>query len=192
MRVDSDGAKTLVDLIEPYHGVGPEQEYQALGVGLPPPAEKIIGAAATVRNYGNGVAAYIAGPVCTQHGLKTQLEWRDAVLWMVRRLLPDPLLDTDAPPTVEIALARQPNRILCHVINYANEKGYSLRQLPEFVAPIFDIGITLRAGNVIRVTCYPGGQPLEFTRSGHAVSFRLPRLDIHSIITLELKEPSHE
>ena len=87
---------------------------------------------------------------------------------------------------MEIALASQEGRILCHVINYGNEKGYSLRQLPEYVAPIFNIGITLRLNRVSEVTCYPGGEMLEFSQRTGAVFFRLPRLDIHSIVALEL------
>ena len=185
MRVEAAGARVLADLVEPCHGATADEDYVGYGVGLPPPGQAVVGAAVTIRDVGRGRAAYVAGPVCTQHGAKTQLEWRDVVLWLVRPLLPEPLIETDAPPTVEIALARQPGRILCHVVNYANEKGYSLRQLPEFVPPLFDLGITVRAPAVERVRVEPEGRSLPFTRSGDRISFRLPRLDLHVVVVLE-------
>jgi hypothetical protein len=184
-RVEATTAQVLADLVEPCHGATPEEDYQKLGVGLPPPGRAVIGAAVTMRDAGRGGAAYVAGPVCSQHAAKTQLEWRDVIVWLVRRMLPRQLIETDAPPTVEVALTRQGRRILCHVVNYANEKGYSLRQLPEFVPPLFDLGFTVWAEHVDRVTVQPGSQPLPFTRQDACVSFRLPRLDLHAVIVLE-------
>ena len=108
-----------------------------------------------------------------------------ATQWLIRRLLPRQILETDAAEIVEVALARQNHRVICHFINYANEKGYSTRQLPDYIPPIFNIKTTLNLGVFRKATCYPGGTALPLASQGERVSFSLPRLDIHNWVVLD-------
>lgn len=140
-----------------------------------------------VRNrYGAGECVYIAAPLGAK-GMPNA--WVKRLMGaLAARLVAQPLLSTNAPAGVEVALNQQKRRAVIHLIN--RYRG-SVDQ-PSFP----DNGITLRdieievdlarieLDDVKRVCCAPD-MPLDYQCEGGRLKTVLPELNLHAIVAIE-------
>ena len=108
-----------------------------------------------------------------------------------------PPLEVQAPMCVHATFFRQTkdgkDRLLVHLFNDVNTTAHHGLQsddvpLREETLPIHDIRLTLRGYQIASATQQPEGKPLPLAREGDAITLTVPRIDVHSIIVLELPD----
>ena len=122
---------------------------------------------------------------------------KKAVLALLDRLLKgQKRLETDLPAQGIVTLTRQTeeNRYVAHLL-YASPVRRGGRipaskneniEVIEDILPIYDVSVTVRTPEpVTRVTLVPEGQELPFVRQGDSVSFTIPRLWCHTMVSLD-------
>jgi hypothetical protein len=103
---------------------------------------------------------------------------------LARQLFPKPMVEVKGSPDVDVSLARNHNLLL---VNLVNTSGPHQREpIAESVAPVGPLQVTLRSpARPARITLEPGGQPLAFDYQNGEATLIVPRLDIHSVVTVE-------
>lgn len=93
----------------------------------------------------------------------------------------------DAPGVVEVVLAKKDKTTQVHLVNHYREKAIGdAINIVEHVQPVYDIGLKLKLSSIPKsVILQPEGLKLEWEYSDEYVSFRVPRLDIYSIVVIE-------
>ena len=101
---------------------------------------------------------------------------------LVKRLVGprfQPLVEVEAPPTVEVALRRKEGRLLVHLLNTTAMQVAGDYATTDFVPPVGPIRVRLKAAEV---TVEPEGRQLK-VQNGQVT---LERLEIHSILATSL------
>jgi hypothetical protein len=140
--------------------------------------------------FGNGVATYVAGslddPPRVVGGPDREMEaaWvRQLCGALVVRRLPDPVLTTDAPSSVEVVLNRHPWGLAVHLIDHA--VGSPAWLVPE--PPILrDVTVRLdqaRLGSLTEARS-ADGRALETRTEGSILVIRIPELSVHGLVTI--------
>lgn len=174
-----DATETLADLWASYfnrtgecftsHGYSPRTE----PTGKP---------AATL----SGRVAYIASPVFRDYQEQGDTVLRKLVGALLARLLPKPILTTNAPPSAEVTVMRQADRTVIHVVNYQpNRRGAHVEVIEE-VAPLHDVTLNLRSDREPSwAYSAPDHRPLSLTWSGGVATVTLPRVAEHAMAVIE-------
>ena len=140
----------------------------------------------TRHRFGAGECVYAAAPL-RANGMPDA--WVKRLMGLLAAsLVETPVLETDAPAGVEMALNRQAGRAVLHLLNrYAGTVDYLA--WADNPARVNDINIALnlsRLGvdNVTRVFHAPDTD-LDFTIDAGRLRLRLPRLELHAVIVVE-------
>ena len=182
VRIHSaEGAETLARLWP--HGT-PEQ------ADSPP--------AVVTRSFGQGRVVYFAAGIDAGYFTYPYPYQRvllaSAIRWAASG---PPPLEVKAPMCVHATLYRQTenrkDRLLVHLFNDVNttaHHGLPNDDVPlrEETLPIHDIRLTLRAYDLRSATQQPEGKSLAIAREGDITTLTVPRIDVHSIIVLELAD----
>jgi hypothetical protein len=83
-------------------------------------------------------------------------------------------------------------RLLLHLFNDVNTTAFHALPnddvpLREETLPVHDLRVTLRGYEVKSATQQPENVPLPISQSPDTAEFTVPRLDVHSIVVLELR-----
>lgn len=168
LRVRLDGAAPLARLAPPVGGERTLDRHTFHRINPPGPPSNAP--AITHHHYGRGQAAYIATPLG-----ETIAAWRNVNPWpkvlvanLVGRLLPEPLLVAEAPPGVEVLLARQGDRLLVYLFNHylTHESRGGGRALPQIAGVTVALN-TARVGRVGAAWSAPERAPLTVEQDGH-------------------------
>ncbi len=133
---------------------------------------------------GKGVAAHIPweiGKLIYTYGLQDHILFLEDA---VKLALDEPaVIATDAPGQVEVTLYRQPNgRMILQLVNQSGQDGIEVRS----PITITDLNLTVCCKNLEKVTTRFGEeQQLSATRQGDMLTFKLPKLELYQLITLE-------
>jgi hypothetical protein len=136
-----------------------------------------------------GRVIYFAHPVFTQY-------YRNAPRWVktlvanaIAVLLPEPVLQLQAPSSVIATINEQPgeNRWVVHLLHYIPERRGQDFDVIEDVIPLYDVNVSVRVPRrVSRVVLVPQGTAVSYqVRDGRA-NFTVPRLAGHQMVALEL------
>lgn len=121
----------------------------------------------------------------TRHGSPV---YRALVLNALRRLLPDPLVESDAPSTAHITLLRQPkeNRTVLHVLHYLPQRRHPGFDTLEDVIPLHDVHLALRCtAPPASVYLAPTRETLEFSHRDGRVNVTIPEVRGHAMVVFE-------
>lgn len=140
--------------------------------------------AVTLRRVGKGWAAYVAGDVCHAYQVKNQWPLKHLVANLLRLTLPEPPVRVTAPAWVEVVLARQPGRLLVHLMNphgdHAVDTNY---RCVEEVLPVRDVRVEVQcAAPPATVTLEPGGATPEWEYRDGYVSVTVPEVYVHTAV----------
>ena len=149
--------------------------------------------AAVVNTYGKGKVIYVSCPIFKAYW-RMNMPWlRTICLNLIRKAVSDTILETDAPPSVEISLMKQKNRIIVHLINYHAEKrggkieplleAYS--EVVESIPPIHNITVKLKMEKPREVYLAPEKEAAEWKCEEGWIKITVPELKIHRMIVLE-------
>lgn len=162
-----------------------------LGAGRGSPLWTDASPAITLHRYKRGVAAYVAADV-----FRTYYSYRH---WPVRRLIrnlidlliPDKLVEVEAPPTVEVTLRRNASTYIIHLVNWnAGRVPSTPFMCGEEVLPVPSIHLKLRVGRwPARVGVMPPGEAeasWDF-REG-LLEVEVSNLRLHAMIVVEVED----
>jgi hypothetical protein len=93
------------------------------------------------------------------------------------------MMETDAPPTVEIELRKQqiPNRLLIHLVNMTGDMQRPFNQ----IFPIRNISITLRIPKPNKIYSLRTKHSIPFETIGNRIKFSVDDLEIYEVIVVE-------
>jgi len=180
--------KTLADAYETYFNRTGER---FISHGFTPPVKEKADYPAVTQSES---AVYLHDPIFSAYQKYGNLSFRALVGGCLKQLLPDPLLETDAPATCEVSLMRQPEagRHVVHLVNYHGQRrapGHV--EALEAPVPLRDVALTLRLPN----GALPGhaflartGTDLPATVENGAVRVVVPRVDAHEAVVFTRKQ----
>ncbi|HEY3396482.1 MAG TPA: alpha-amylase family protein [Armatimonadota bacterium] len=127
---------------------------------------------------------YLHGPIFAAYQQFGAVAYRELVGKLLARLLPEPLVATDAPSTAEVALMRQPQRDLVHLVNYhACRRATGHIESLETPPPLHDVTVSLRTtAPVAEVFLARSGERLAAKQAGEYVTVTVPRVEVHEIV----------
>lgn len=150
--------------------------------------------AITFYPYGKGGVVYFAFDPGSFY-LEQRYPEAKYLLEKAVRILSTPPVLLEAPPCVELTCFTQPGKRLFHLINSQPELGQSILpssrgEIIESVIPIFDIKMKIKVSHherIKRIYWAPDEKDLEFTKNGDFLVAKIPKLEVHGIVVLELE-----
>jgi hypothetical protein len=135
----------------------------------------------------SGNVALFAFPLGTGYFYEGYWVLRYALAHVLKQLLPNQLVVSNAPVSTELEVTRQKGRYLVHIVNWSANRGTPKH--PEFYEepiPLSNIDVCLRVSmNVKAARTAIGNQKLKVKRNGSGVQVTVPRVDIHEIVCFE-------
>ena len=173
------GAEALGHFVEPYF----DRSWRHFSSHFQtPPAKVTRQPFATLR----GRCAYIAFPVFGAYARHGNVPYRLLVRNILDRLLPEPLVRTEAPTGCEITVTRQRQRHIVHLLYYSPERRAVNLDLIEDIVPLFNVPLALRLNRrPRRVYVAPENTALEFTWAAPYVRVTVPEIRGHAMVVFE-------
>ncbi|MBX3443822.1 MAG: ThuA domain-containing protein [Planctomyces sp.] len=163
------------------------------GESSAPPRPAIV-----ARTFGRGRVVYFAAGIDHANYMYSYPYQRvllaNAMRWAAGS---PPPVEVRAPMCVHATTFRQTRegseRLLVHLFNDVNTTAFHALPnddvpLREETIPIHDIEIALRGYAIRSAVQQPEGRTLEVERAGETASITVPRVDVHSVIVLELAD----
>jgi hypothetical protein len=175
------GTRVLAQVVEPYF----DRTWEHFSShAQTPPARVSKFPAATINRAGN--VAYISFPIFDAFATHGNLPYRQLVQNVLDLLLPDPLLRASGPSGLETTVLRDGSRTILNLLYYAPERRTPTLDIVEDVIPIAKIDVSLRVEKKPKIVrLQPQDKPLNFSLEAGRVSFTLPELRGHQMITIE-------
>jgi len=174
-----DDGQALADVWHPYFN----RTYAHFCSHRHSPVEKPSESPAVVATANT---VYFAHPIFSsfmRHGVRT---YKLLFLNALKRLLPEKLVETNAPTTAHISLARQGGRTIAHVLHYVPEQRYREIQTIEEAIPLHDVSLSVRLDSApTRVYLAPEGQDVPFAWADGRAHVTVPRVDGHAMLVFE-------
>ncbi len=186
VRVRCAAARALAQLGLPVGGLRTPDRH--VGGMMNPPGPPTTIPSITINRAGRGQSIYVGvGLGSYISARRNQDPWAKVLASnLVSLLLTDPLLTTDAPPGVELLLARQRDRLIMYAFNhYLVHDNLGAARGGPALAP-FRVSVnTARLGSVRSAQLAPDGVFLPVLLSSGYVSVDVPRLEIAEIVVFD-------
>ncbi len=143
--------------------------------------------AATVADLGEGAIGAAWGPVGTGYRQTHHPTVRALVGELARRLFPEPMVELDAPPEVEISLRRDSAGRLCvHLLNLTGAQLAPAYLAVESIPAVGPLDVRMRVPeSPAAVTWQPDGKELKWSWDEGVLVTTVPRLHIHGAVVLD-------
>lgn len=116
------------------------------------------------------------------YGLKA---YKDILLDLISRLLPDPIVKTDLPAFAEVYVRRQGENKIVHILNYIVQRKCVELDTVEESVPIYDRRLSIYSETAPKlVRLVPSNEPVAFEYEDGYVNMKLPRLDARTLIEI--------
>lgn len=138
----------------------------------------------------NGRAIYFAHPLFKQYHHNAARWSKVLIRDAIARLMPDPIVRTDAPSSAIITVNAQEseNRWVVHVLHYIPERRGLASDIIEDVIPLHDVSISVKVPKkVASALCVPQGDPVPIETDGDYVKLTIPKIDGHQMIALNFE-----
>ncbi|MGI5818604.1 MAG: family 10 glycosylhydrolase [Armatimonadota bacterium] len=142
--------------------------------------------AATVAALGEGMIGAAWGPVGAGHRAAHHPAIRHLIAALAQRLLPEPMLEVDAPPNVDVSLRRAADGRLCvHLLNLSTAQRAENFLAVEDAARVGPIEVRLRLDQQPEaVTLEPGGEHIEWSYEDGLLTATVPELAVHAAVVI--------
>jgi hypothetical protein len=143
--------------------------------------------AATVAELGEGMIGAAWGLVGEDYRRAHHPAARCLVAALTERLLPEPLVETDAPPQVELSLRRSADGRLCvHLLNLTNAQRADSYLAVEDIPAVGPFELRLRMdAEPEAVRWEPDGQGLGWAYESGVLRVTVPEVHIHGAVVIE-------
>ena len=174
------GAAVLAKVVEPYF----DRSWRHFSSHhQTPPRPEASRWAAVVRK---AAVITIAYPIFRLYGTHANLAARSLVENCIRLLLPDRLVETDAPSTAEITVTRQGSRKIVHLLYYPADRRTADLDIAEDTVPLRNVPLSLLSERPPRrVYCAPSEQPLIYDYVKGRVRVVVPIVEGHQMVVVE-------
>lgn len=133
--------------------------------------------AALARAWGQGEVIVVPGPT----GVIYAGTHAPAIRDFVRRLIAPrfkPLVEVEAPPTIEVALRRKGGRLLVHLLNCTGMQVAGEWAAIDYVPSVGPVRLRFAGAAPRRVELLPEGRELT-------APYQVERLDIHAVVSVQ-------
>jgi hypothetical protein len=175
------GSDTLADVWWPYF----DRTYAHFCSHRHSPEEKASGFPGVVATENT---VYFAHPLFASFMRHGVLTYKRLVLNALKRLLPDPLVHTNAPSTARISLQRQvlEKRTIAHILHYIPEQRYREIQTIEEPIPLREVELSVRLDEQPRrVYVAPGEAELPFVWQAGRAKVTAPRVNGYALVVFQ-------
>lgn len=179
--MEAGSARVLADLWEPL--LMKDGRY----VHLSSPPGKYTGhPAVTLNQYGRGQAVFLSNDIFYAYAHRSQWNLKNLFGNILTMIDPEKLIEVEAPGMVEVVLNGKGPVTQVHLVNHYREKALDgAITLVEKIVPVYDIGVKFkRESEPVSVILQPGGVQLDWNYREGYVTFRIPELEIYSIIEI--------
>jgi Beta-galactosidase trimerisation domain len=178
------GATVLAHTVHPYFN----RSYEHFHSHRHAPSSGKVGTPAIVEQ---DRVIYFAHPIFTQYADNSPPWCQTLLLAALARLLPEPLLEHDAPTTLQAHLTSlkkdKGQSLVLHLLHYVPLKKSRTLELIDTVIPLFRVGVTVRVGKKVEaVRLVPEGQDLAFTLEKNKLNFVVPEIHGHAHVEIVL------
>ncbi|MFP4250347.1 MAG: hypothetical protein ACLFU7_11855, partial [Armatimonadota bacterium] len=142
--------------------------------------------AATVATLGEGMIGAAWGPVGEDYRRAHHPAARHLIAALAERLLPEPMVDIEAPPHVDLSLRRTEDGRLCaHLLNLSAAQRAEQYLAVEDIPTVGPIEVRLRLTTEPEtLTWEPDGDEIEWSYADGAVTAIVPELHIHGAVVV--------
>jgi beta-galactosidase GanA len=174
-------AEVLADLWEPLLMEDGRYIHQSS-----PPGKYTGSPAITVNTYGKGKGVFLSNDIFGAYYLRPQWNLKNLFRNLLNDVIPEKLVEMDAPSNVEVVLAEKGNSKQVHLVNHYRDKALGdSYTIVENVLPVYDIKIKVKADQRPgSVELMPEGEKLKFDYDNGCVGFTVPKLHIYSIAVI--------
>ncbi len=143
--------------------------------------------AATLISHGKGRIAAVYGPVALNYFRAHHSSLRRFLGDIVQKLFPDPAVQIEGPPCLDVALRRTPDgRLSLHLLNVANMQRFDRGLVTDYVPAVGPIRVKLRLPEKPkRVRRVPDGGRVQWTWKEGVLSVTLPSVHVHTVLVVE-------
>jgi hypothetical protein len=135
----------------------------------------------------SGRVAVIGFPLGSSYFNEGYWVYRSLFAHVLKHVLPEQLVTTNAPVSAEVEVTRQKDRYLVHIVNWSANRGSPKHPVfHEEPVPLADVRVGLRLplrGASARAVVSNSDLPVR--RNGSAVEVVVPRVGIHEIVAFE-------
>lgn len=129
---------------------------------------------------------YFASPIFKSYFESGNPLLRHMVAGALQILLPDPVVESNAPTSSEITLLQKDNKLALHLTNYSPSRRGNHPEVVDEIRPLHDIRLTVRwTKKPKKVTLFPENEQVEFIYEDNTISIVVPRIDIHTGVCIE-------
>jgi hypothetical protein len=135
-----------------------------------------------------GRVAYIAPAVFKAYREHAYPVYKAIVARLLERLLPEPLVKTNAPSAMEVSVNRQPQqqRLVAHLVNFQPQRRHAQVEWIEELYPVRGIALAVRTGKrPAAVRLAPQDTPLPFRMNGAYCEVTVPEVTAHQMVAFE-------
>jgi len=112
--------------------------------------------------------------------------YRDIVEASIKALLGTTLIESDLPPSAEVALRRQGGRLILHILHYIPERKCKKLDIVDTKIPLYNRSVAVRTGRKPRSVCLvPGMRELPFAYEDGYTRLTLPEINGHVMVVFE-------
>ena len=122
-----------------------------------------------------GRILHLAHPLFRLYAEKSQPVVRELILSAVERLLPEPLVRTHAPSSLQATLTEQPGRAMVHLLHYIPERRGLKNDVVEDRLEASGLTIHVRR-SASRAYAAPSREPLELVSTPTGVVIKVPQM----------------
>ncbi len=142
--------------------------------------------AATVTALGEGMIGAAWGPVGEDYRKAHHPATRGLIGALTERLLPEPVVELDAPAQIELSLRRTADGRLCvHLLNLSNAQRADSYLAVEDIPTAGPMAMRLRLNEEpTSVTWEPGGAELDWTFTDGILTTTVPELHVHGAVVV--------
>jgi hypothetical protein len=139
-----------------------------------------------VASLGDGMIGAAWGPVGEDFRQVHHPAARALIARLAERLLPEPMLEVDAPPHVDASLRRaQDGRLCVHLLNLSDAQRAEHYLACENVPTVGPIEVRLRLSEEpSEVTWEPDGDALEWSYDDGVLTATVPELHVHGALVI--------
>ncbi len=159
-----------------------DRDYRQFQVEQTPFAKPSAYVAAAQR----GRILYFAVPIFRAYARNGYAVYRQLVGNLVRRLIPNPLVEGELPSTAQVTITAQRGRRILHVLHYIAERRSPDLDIVEDVIPLANVALAARlARQPARVYLAPQEQNLRFEYGGGYARVTVPVVNGHQMVVFE-------
>lgn len=175
-----EGTKVLAPVICSYF----DRDYRHFCSHRQTPSSGKEGHPAVTRH---GDATYFAHPIFTTYATRGAKWCKTLFLNALDMLLQTPLLVHNGPTTLVATLGEQveSGRLVTHLLHYIPERRADIDVIEDII-PVYNIEVSIQADKPIgQVLLVPQMRPIEFTVANNQVTFIVPEVKGHQMISIE-------